>query len=229
MIVSGSGGFVKDSYELWRSADGKKLSALAGSGVLAVSPDQKLLATSGYYFVHKKGELDTPLFRLHEVPSLRLVASGPARSEPLRRMAFDPQGKRLLVDAKALELWNVVGKPELMRTFSLDGKSTNCSGFSPDGMRVYACLLEESGDPSQWHSDFFIWNAANGDLLLRLPGDRVDYYKEAKWVGNQVFFPNNSAVIVLDASLDGLEDWENVNHLRALTEQSNNQQEKGEK
>jgi WD40 repeat protein len=208
LLVSGSEGVTKVSYEIWRTDSGERVGTVAGSGTVALSADGAHLVTPGYSSFHRDGEPDTPLFRISDFPNVRSSVDGPSRREPVSFLTFDPSGRRLLVVSKAVEVWDVSGSPKQERSISVNDRLPTCAGFSPDGSRFFACEFDGNGDPRDWRTDLMIWSTETGDLLLRLWGDSRNNYSAAKWIKDAIYFQNQGTVSIMNVRIDDLEDWE---------------------
>jgi WD40 repeat protein/serine/threonine protein kinase len=177
-LASGSSEWVAGGRELgeiklWDAQTGRELLTLKDTGYLALSPDNKHLATVSY----TEGTIkiwDTQTSR----ECLTLKGTDRPKDEFVAALAFSPDGKRLAAGIHnsdytsehdkrlggKVKLWDAESGREL---FTLKGhaRSVNSVLFSPDGKRLASGSMDATVK---------VWNAETGQELLTLPG-HTDY------------------------------------------------------
>ena len=193
--------------EVWSAKDGNRITSLAGGGVTALSGDGRTLVTEDHTVIHDKGKPDAPEFRVYRTSDWSETMQGPSRKDPPTSIAIDAQGKHLAAIGHNIELWNLGSRPELVREIPLAGSAVS-GVFSADASRLMACV----------DGALTIWNVETGDLLLRMDEDNWNYFGMAKWIGDRIYTLNKGRVTIFDASLKGVEDWEEAARSQAQLE-----------
>jgi WD40 repeat protein len=155
-IVSGAGP-CDNSIRFWDSATGKEMARCRalpdGIGLLAVSPDGRLVAAGGYSSVDQ----------LWALPSGKEVRRLDTQDEATYALAFSPDGMRLAIGGirKTLHLWDVQAGRELDSFGTVVGNRVGRVAFSPNGK----LLATAEGD-----NTFRLWDVAARKELHRPAG-----------------------------------------------------------
>jgi WD40 repeat protein len=169
----GEKGAYRSGITLWDLVGGKAVASLAegNPGALALSPDGKVLAWSGYVIkdrqivaalVHRRD-----LAKQHDLPDL----PNPAGKGPLSCLAFSPDGRTLVGADYAgnVILWDTASAKVRATLQPEDGRRVVALAFSPDGKRLAAAIGNRRGRDRE-PGLIALCEAATGQRLLTLTG-----------------------------------------------------------
>lgn len=164
-------GFQAGRYQItvWRLHDGEVVQRWPGHGcwtdAIAFSPDGRLLASGGGFQGPAPGSADyldptDGAVRIWEMASGRLLHNLKVHSEPVRTVAFSPDGKLLASsgDDRVIHLWEI-GSTRPSMTLRGHTGIVRAVVFSPDG-----ALLASSGADGIVR----IWQVEDGAQIKRL-------------------------------------------------------------
>jgi WD40 repeat protein len=143
------------------------------SAIIALSPDQKTLASVSYNNTFTLWEMDTGRFiRSWEADAKNLPRSFEGHSQPVYYLTFSPDGKMLVSMSgdKTIKLWEV-STGRYIRTF--EGTGFKLIAFSSDGRLLIA------GVTSQIQHSFNFWELSTGRLVRSVEVDYSGSYAAA--------------------------------------------------